>query len=216
MGQAHGPGMTSSSARGKCLLNLIPLPRETDFSFGVNKPYLTSWPLLLHSTLYVTGSMSAYLAEHLPHLQSLHAQLALDTTALQGDQERIETAIKAAVETLLRERELQVDEYKDVIAGQKRRLACLARAVGDKGRNVIQESRRESVENEVSTNGEGNGRGKKLTGQSLPKQLERLVKQSEELEKVCHQLRTPQRRKKLTRKVYDERLKHIESKPFPR
>ncbi|KAI9632711.1 protein regulator of cytokinesis 1 [Dioszegia hungarica] len=120
--------------------------------------------------------MSAYLAEHLPHLQSLHAQLALDTTALQGDQERIETAIKAAVETLLRERELQVDEYKDVIAGQKRRLACLARAVGDKGRNVIQESRRESVENE-----------------SLPKQLERLVKQSEELEKV-----------------YDERLKHIE------
>lgn len=94
--------------------------------------------------------MSAYLAEHLPHLQSLHSQLALDNTALQADQERIEIAIKSAVETLLREREQQVDEYKDVIAGQKRRLSCLARAVGDKGRNVIQESRRESVENEVS------------------------------------------------------------------
>lgn len=94
--------------------------------------------------------MSAYLAEHLPHLQSLHTQLALDTTALQADQDRIEIAIKAAVEALLREREQQVDEYKDVIAGQKRRLSCLARAVGDKGRNVIQESRRESVENEVS------------------------------------------------------------------
>jgi protein regulator of cytokinesis 1 len=132
--------------------------------------------------------MSAYLAEHLPHLQSLHAQLALDTTALQGDQERIETAIKAAVETLLREREQQVDEYKDVIAGQKRRLACLARAVGDKGRNVIQESRRESVENEVGLTRGGNGTGKKLMSQSLPKQLERLVKQSEELEKVSRQL----------------------------
>jgi hypothetical protein len=57
--------------------------------------------------------MSAYLAEHLPHLQSLHRQLALGEEALASDQSRIEAAIKAAVSTLLREREAEVDAWTD-------------------------------------------------------------------------------------------------------
>lgn len=94
--------------------------------------------------------MSAYLEAHLPHLTSLHTQLALGADALAADQARIEAAIKAAVEELLRERESEVDEYKEVIAAQKRRMSNLARALGDKGRNVVDVHRRESMENEVS------------------------------------------------------------------
>lgn len=94
--------------------------------------------------------MSAYLEEHLPHLTSLHTQLALGPDALASDQQRIEAAIKTAVEELLRERETQVDEYKEVIAAQKRRMSNLARALGDKGRNVVDVHRRESMENDVS------------------------------------------------------------------
>jgi hypothetical protein len=93
--------------------------------------------------------MSAYLEAHLPHLTSLHTQLALGPDALASDQARIEAAIKTAVEELLRERETQVDEYKEVIAAQKRRMSNLARALGDKGRNVVDVHRRESMENEV-------------------------------------------------------------------
>lgn len=94
--------------------------------------------------------MSAYLAEHLPHLQSLHRQLALGEEALASDQSRIEAAIKAAVSTLLREREAEVDAWKDAIAGEKRKVTCLARALGQRGRDVVAVSRRDSFEAEVS------------------------------------------------------------------
>lgn len=95
-------------------------------------------------------SASAYLEQHLPHLTSLHTQLALGAEALASDQARIEAAIKTAVEELLRERESQVDEYKEVIAAQKKRMSGLARALGDKGRNAVDVNRRESMEGDVS------------------------------------------------------------------
>jgi hypothetical protein len=93
--------------------------------------------------------MSAYLAENLPHLQSLHAQLALPATALASDEARIETAVRHAVSTLMSEREAEVDNWKDGIAAVKKEVAALARAVGDKGRNVLAAGRRESLELEV-------------------------------------------------------------------
>jgi len=93
--------------------------------------------------------MSAYLEEHLPHLQSLHAQLALPATALSSDQARLESAIRNSVTALIREREVEVDGWKDAIAGEKKEISGLARAVGDRGRNVLAVGRRESFEDEV-------------------------------------------------------------------
>ncbi len=93
--------------------------------------------------------MSAYLEEHLPHLQSLHAQLALPATALSSDQARLESAIRNAVTALIREREQEVDGWKEAIALEKKEISVLARAVGDKGRNVLNSGRRESIEDEV-------------------------------------------------------------------
>ncbi|KAK4690059.1 Ase1/PRC1/MAP65 family protein, partial [Tremellales sp. Uapishka_1] len=111
--------------------------------------------------------MSEYLEEQLPHLRSLHTQLALPATSLAADQSRIETAIRNAITSIIRERETEVDDWKDAIGRTNRDVGCIARAVGDKGRNVIDRGRRES--------GEDN---------ALPKQHERLLAQKEELMKV--------------------------------
>ncbi len=94
-------------------------------------------------------SMSAYLEEHLPHLQSLHAQLALPATALSSDQARLESAIRNAVTALVREREEEVDRWREAIDGEKKELSSVAKALGEMGRNVLAATRRDSLEDEV-------------------------------------------------------------------
>ncbi|WWC96882.1 hypothetical protein V866_003757 [Kwoniella sp. B9012] len=120
--------------------------------------------------------MSAYLDEQTPHLRSLHDQLSLPPEVLQADLARIDAAIKGVITSIIREREAQVDSLKDEIAQNKRDVSSLARAVGDKGRDIVASSRRESFDNDT-----------------LPKQLERLTGQINEL-----------------KNIYDERLKHIQ------
>ncbi|KAK8861636.1 hypothetical protein IAR55_002459 [Kwoniella newhampshirensis] len=111
--------------------------------------------------------MSAYLDEQTPHLRQLHSQLSLPAEVLQADLARIEAAIRAVITSIIREREAQVDGLKDEIAQVKRDVASLARAVGEKGRDVVAVSGRESFENDT-----------------LPRQLERLTKQVEGLKVV--------------------------------
>jgi len=94
--------------------------------------------------------MAAYLAEHIPHLQSLHLLLGLPSTALASDQTQIETAIRNAVTSLIRNREVEVDEWRDRIDDAKRDLMGVARGLGEKGRGVMALARRESEGSEVS------------------------------------------------------------------
>lgn len=98
--------------------------------------------------------MAAYLAEHLPHLQSLHTLLGLPESALQSDQNHIELAIKNAVTTLVRNRESEVDNWRDAISEEKRGMVSLGRALGDKGRDLVHAVRRESESIEVRCHGE--------------------------------------------------------------
>lgn len=115
--------------------------------------HVSSFPFTFRLSVYhslLHEQMSAYLEEHLPHLQSLHAQLALPATALSSDQARLESAIRNAVTALIREREVEVDGWKDAIAGERKEISGLARSVGDKGRNVMAVGRRESMEDQVN------------------------------------------------------------------
>ena len=102
-------------------------------------------------------AMSAYLAEHVPHLQSLHVSLGLPPEALSSDQNQIETAIKNAVTTLIRNREGEVEGWRDSIADVKRSMVSLGRALGVKGKEAVTAARRESDSLEVSRS---NGRGR--------------------------------------------------------
>lgn len=111
--------------------------------------------------------MAAYLAEHVPHLQRLHVQLGLPPEALQSDQNAIEAAIKNAVTTLIRDREGEVDGWRDAIADVRRSMVSVGRALGEKGRDAVAAARRES-ENSI---------------EALPIQHERLLKQRQCLEK---------------------------------
>ncbi|WVQ74720.1 hypothetical protein IAR50_004324 [Cryptococcus sp. DSM 104548] len=111
--------------------------------------------------------MSEYLAEQTPHLRHLHAQLSLPASVLEADLARIEQAIRQVITNIIREREAQVDVLKDDIAGRKRDVVGLGRAVGDRGRGVVEQSRRESFEQET-----------------LPRQLERLEEQAGELKQI--------------------------------
>lgn len=122
--------------------------------------------------------MTAYLAQHIPHLQSLHAQLALPSTALQSDEARIEAAIKDAVEALVREREQEVETWRDKIRQADRDVRTLARAVGNREAEM---KRRESIEHDVSCHRDV---GPSSSRQALPTQHEKLVRQQEGLEKV--------------------------------
>lgn len=91
--------------------------------------------------------MAAFLAHHIPHLQALHAQLALPSSALQSDEARIEAAIKDAVEALVREREQEVESWRDKIREADKDVRLLARAVGNREE---ESKRRESIEKDVS------------------------------------------------------------------
>lgn len=88
--------------------------------------------------------MAAYLAEHVPHLQRLHVQLGLPPESLQSDQNAIELAIKHAVTSLIRDREGEVDGWKDAIADVRRSMVSVGRALGEKGRDAVSAARRES------------------------------------------------------------------------
>ncbi|WVR03767.1 hypothetical protein IAU60_000762 [Kwoniella sp. DSM 27419] len=114
--------------------------------------------------------MSAYLDEQTPHLRSLHAQLSLPAEVLQADLARIEAAIRGVITSIIRERESQVDLLKDEIAQAKRDAAGLARAVGDRGREIVAVSRRESFDAET-----------------LPNQLKRLTTHMEELKVIYNE-----------------------------
>lgn len=123
---------------------------------------------------------SAIIAEQIPLLRSLHAQLALQPSALTEDTARIDAAVKAAILSVVRSREDEVAEWEAKIAEDKRILAGLGRAVGDQGRSVIAAGRRESEQGEV--------RHYVVLAhvKALPAQHERLLRQIEELEKVSH------------------------------
>ena len=88
--------------------------------------------------------MAAYLAEHVPHLQRLHLQLGLPSEALQSDESKIEAAIRNAVTGLIRDREGEVDGWKDAIADVRRSMVSVGRALGEKGRDAVSAARRES------------------------------------------------------------------------
>lgn len=97
-----------------------------------------------------TMDASAYIAEQLPLLQHLHTQLALPPTALADDTARIDAAVRAAIVSVVRSREDEVAVWEARIADGKRALASLARAVGERGRSVVNANRRESEAVEVS------------------------------------------------------------------
>lgn len=94
---------------------------------------------------------TAYISEQLPLLRHLHAQLALPPTALADDTARIDAAVRAAIVSVVRSREDEVAVWEGRIADGKRALASLARAVGERGRSVVNANRRESEPTEVST-----------------------------------------------------------------
>jgi len=76
--------------------------------------------------------MSAYLEEHLPHLTSLHATLGLAPTALEQDKIKIDAAIKAVVAGIVRERETEVENWKEAIEVARKDVVCLEKALGNR------------------------------------------------------------------------------------
>lgn len=124
--------------------------------------------------------VSTYIAEQIPILRSLHTQLALPADALAEDTARIDAAVRAAIQSVVRSREDEVASWEQKINDGKRAIHSIARAVGDRGRSALAEERRETMaicvrepipENDTDI-------------ESLPVQHDRLVRQTEELEKV--------------------------------
>jgi hypothetical protein len=76
--------------------------------------------------------MSAYLEEHLPHLTALHTSLGLPTTALEEDRIKIDAAIKAVVVSIVRERETEVERWKEEIELARKDVVCLGKAMGSR------------------------------------------------------------------------------------
>jgi hypothetical protein len=76
--------------------------------------------------------MSRYLEEHLPLLTSLHATLGLPPTALDQDKIKIDAAIKAVVAGIVRERETEVEDWKEVIEVARKDVVCLEKALGNR------------------------------------------------------------------------------------
>jgi hypothetical protein len=92
------------------------------------------------STHYLTQPQTS-------HLVSLHHLLSLPATSLQSDHQRIALAIRAAVDAVIRDREDEVQEWRDRIRDGIRDIAGVERATGV-GRG---EGRRfEIKDNEVS------------------------------------------------------------------
>lgn len=94
-----------------------------------------------YHTYYTSNSacsMSAYLETHLPHLSSLHASLGLPATALEEDRIKIDAAIKAVVVSIVRERETEVEDWKEAIELARKDVICLGRALGDRNAGVTE------------------------------------------------------------------------------
>lgn len=123
--------------------------------------------------------VSTYITEQIPILRSLHTQLALPADALAEDTARIDAAVRAAIQSVVRSREDEVASWEEKINDGKRAIHSIARAVGDRGRSALAEERRETMAVSVSTN-----LMRRADMQSLPAQHERLIRQTEELEKV--------------------------------
>ena len=81
--------------------------------------------------------MSAYLEEHLPHLQALHNSLGLPTNALEEDRTRISAAIKAVVVSIVRERETEVERWNEAIELARKDVVCLGKALGDRSAGQV-------------------------------------------------------------------------------
>jgi hypothetical protein len=81
--------------------------------------------------------MSAYLEEHLPHLQALHNSLGLPTNALEEDRIKIDAAIKAVVVSIVRERETEVERWNEAIELARKDVVCLGRALGDRSAGQV-------------------------------------------------------------------------------
>ena len=83
--------------------------------------------------------MAAYLAEHVPHLQSLHRQLGLSPDAQAADEVHIEDAIREAVSSLIRNREGEVGKWRGKIERAEDDLRGVRRAMsGSKGDHGIE------------------------------------------------------------------------------
>ena len=78
------------------------------------------------------ATMSRYLDEHLPHLKALHTSLGLPTTALEDDETKIDAAIKAIVVSIVRERETEVERWREEIELARKDVVCLGKALGDR------------------------------------------------------------------------------------
>lgn len=83
--------------------------------------------------------MSAYLDSHLPHLSSLHESLGLPASALEEDRIKIDAAIKAVVVSIVRERETEVEDWKEAIELARKDVVCLGRALGNRGVGAVEE-----------------------------------------------------------------------------
>lgn len=94
--------------------------------------------------------VSTYIAEQIPILRSLHTQLALPPDALAEDTARIDAAVRAAIQSVVRSREDEVASWEEKINDGKRAIHSIARAVGDRGRSALAEERRETMAISVS------------------------------------------------------------------
>lgn len=84
--------------------------------------------------------MSAYLEQHLPHLTALHTSLGLPTSALEDDRVKIDAAIKAVVVSIVRERETEVENWKEAISAARKDVVCLGRALGNRSAGSVEET----------------------------------------------------------------------------
>lgn len=104
--------------------------------------------------------MSAYLEEHLPHLTALHTSLGLHASALEDDRVKIDAAIKAVVVSIVRERETEVENWKEAIELARKDVVCLGKALGNRTAGLI------ANENEVGVVRKVRETRAKLTGSS--------------------------------------------------
>lgn len=86
---------------------------------------------ILYYKVHVT-TMSRYLDEYLPHLKALHNSLGLPIAALEDDKTKIDAAIKAVVVSIVRERETEVERWREEIELARKDVVCLGKALGDR------------------------------------------------------------------------------------
>jgi len=98
---------------------------------GVNNHRIIIIQRILYHKVHVT-TMSRYLDEHLPHLKALHNSLGLPIAVLDDDKTKIDAAIKAVVVSIVRERETEVERWREEIELARKDVVCLGKALGDR------------------------------------------------------------------------------------